>query len=212
MYIPPFLYNYIKSFCNDIYSSLAGGSAGGAVMISAQYVTINGNLTANGGTGAVAGGSGGSILIFAAVFSGTGLITANGGTGVQLAITGCTGYGGGGAGGRIAIHYNSTAFTGSLTAYGGTGYNGNNGGPGTVYLNDIVAQYDKIIVSNNKYSMLSNTLSAVNTTMGSVAWITDNSDSFVIDEVNLSGSAGFAVNPSGTVSPPHTHTHTYFLI
>ncbi|MDD5706126.1 MAG: G8 domain-containing protein [Kiritimatiellae bacterium] len=85
-----------------------GGMGGGAVWIDASNgtVTINGTISANGGTGAGTGGggSGGAVHIACRTIAGTsGIVQANGGSfaGNHL------GYGGSGAGGRIAVKYDT---------------------------------------------------------------------------------------------------------
>ncbi|MBI2439881.1 MAG: hypothetical protein HYV35_00740 [Lentisphaerae bacterium] len=96
-------------------SGIQGGAGGGVIRIAAGTATIDGTITADGGsytgTDYAGGGSGGSIFLTAVTFGGstTGLLTAAGGNGYF----GSSGRGGGGAGGRIAVIYtNITAGTG----------------------------------------------------------------------------------------------------
>ncbi len=103
----------------------SGRDGGGAIRIHAiNTVTVNGTISANGGSAGAYGsaGSGGSIWITCLTFSGTnGAISANGGN-ADVVNTG-----GGGSGGRIAVLYDSAAQaiapTSSvrLSATGGTG-------------------------------------------------------------------------------------------
>ncbi|MCK5643689.1 MAG: hypothetical protein KAJ19_23010, partial [Gammaproteobacteria bacterium] len=131
-------------------TSYPGGWGGGAVRISANILTLNGRILANGATPrglnswyGPGGGAGGSIWITANTLTGTGNLSAAGGGGAS--VTGSTD-GGGGGGGRIAVYYNSTTWTTSqLTATNVSGGpadpNGNPyftkpGQPGTVLLID----------------------------------------------------------------------------
>ncbi len=103
-----------------------GGSGGGALQLTANTLTVNGRLSANGLNGGPnsGGGSGGSLYLASIVnLSGTGIISADGGS--------ATGTAGGGGGGRIAILCTSNSFTGQLSAHGGAGLYP--GGAGTIY-------------------------------------------------------------------------------
>lgn len=98
------------------YNGGAGGGGGGAILIaSSGTLTINGTITANGGTGAAAvitynnntyacsggGGSGGGIHLIANSINGIGTVTATGGSGGN---TGNYNYSGGAGGvGRIRM-------------------------------------------------------------------------------------------------------------
>lgn len=100
----------------------AGGNGGGAIEItSSGDFTVNGVISANGGSGTNAngaGGAGGSIwLKSAGTLSGNGSILANGGdrsTDPDI---------GGGAGGRIALEFVNNTFSGPITATRGVGWN-----------------------------------------------------------------------------------------
>ncbi|MDX9971617.1 MAG: hypothetical protein RBU21_01365, partial [FCB group bacterium] len=111
-----------------------GGNGGGLVWLTADSVTIDGSILANGGTGGgseAGSGSGGSVWIKAANVSGSGTIQANGGT-YQL----------GGGGGRICIEYGTLGGSGhdfdglrSVTVFGGIVSNQNyNGSAGTLLM------------------------------------------------------------------------------
>jgi hypothetical protein len=106
-----------------------GGSGGGAIqVIVTGTLTVNGRISANGGSpaiGGAGGGSGGSVWLTCGSLAGNGSITANGGSGDASV-------GGGGGGGRIAVNYSFKSFSGTITAHGGRGFN--NGGAGTVSL------------------------------------------------------------------------------
>ncbi|QQS58667.1 hypothetical protein IPN35_03630 [Candidatus Peregrinibacteria bacterium] len=118
------------------YSSAASGAGGGALkLVVSGTTTLNGTITANGGTGLIyttayggGGGSGGSISLTTDTLTGTGTLTANGGDGGSSTYDG-----GGGGGGRIAVLYATRTFTGAITAIGGEGYSGQGGGAGTIY-------------------------------------------------------------------------------
>lgn len=66
---------------------------------------------------------------------GHGLVSANGGQGHSTS--------GGGSGGRIAVHTSTyNEYGGELLAYGETGtYYGDRGGPGTVFVEDEIAEF-----------------------------------------------------------------------
>jgi hypothetical protein len=95
-----------------------GGNGGGLVWLTADSVTLNGHVSANGtnGQGSQAGsGSGGSIWVRATTVAGTGVIEANGGGGEV-----------GGGGGRVCLEYANLGGSGndfdglrSVTAFGG---------------------------------------------------------------------------------------------
>ena len=80
------------------------------------------------------GGSGGSVWISTNYFKGHGEITARGGLGNSYG----SAVGGSGAGGRIAVHMNQEdEFRGSCSPFGGTGDGPRQGGPGTVYIEEM---------------------------------------------------------------------------
>lgn len=80
-----------------------GGPGGGAILIEATNVTVNGTIRADGGAGANqygGGGSGGAIYITCVTFGGSnGVISSKGGA------RSSSNTNGGGAGGRIAVNY-----------------------------------------------------------------------------------------------------------
>ncbi len=82
------------------------GSGGGAIVIEATgLVTVNGTISANGGSGNVGsagGGSGGSVHIQCGTIQGSGTLSANGGNGGHS-------NGGSAGGGRLAIIVTDTA-------------------------------------------------------------------------------------------------------
>jgi hypothetical protein len=106
------------------YGSLSTGRGGGLIRIEAdQSVTLDGQFTANGNSGAATGGdgggSGGGIYVTAKRFEGTtGSLTANGGNGS----TDATRPGGGGGGGRIAVWSLVHAYSGTASVTNGVGY------------------------------------------------------------------------------------------
>lgn len=124
----------------------AAGPGGGAIrIITSGTVTLNGTLSANGGSDGSGAGSGGSVWIQAATLTGSGSIQANGGAGVGPHSYGLNASG---AGGRIAVDAVNNAFSGSVLAQPGPS-NGyayfDPGGPGTVYF----AQSNKVVVDGN---------------------------------------------------------------
>lgn len=124
------------------YTTAKGGDGGGAIKLAiSNTLTVNGEISANGGDGGVVdrygsgGGSGGSVYIIANTITGSGNIAANGGSGGDAA---AYSYfldidGGGGAGGRVAVYYAVSTFNGASEARGGTGGNrGKKGEDGTI--------------------------------------------------------------------------------
>lgn len=99
----------------------AGGSGGGALLLAVSgTLTLNGTITANGGSGesynhrdvgAGGGGSGGAVRIVATEFSGQGSINVLGGAG---GISNATSYGYAAPGnfGRIRTEFEHSTFTG----------------------------------------------------------------------------------------------------
>ncbi|MBI5016415.1 MAG: Ig-like domain-containing protein [Deltaproteobacteria bacterium] len=107
-----------------------GGDGGGAVLIQASTIRVDGAIVADGGEsgGSASGdGSGGTVNLRVGRLEGTGVIHANGGG---------QGSGSGGGGGRVAVVYTEalTLPVSNILALGGTGYYGSPGGNGTVYL------------------------------------------------------------------------------
>jgi len=127
-----------------------GGDGGGKVILDIEgTLTLNGSISANGGTGfhiggqgnPAGGGAGGSVQISTGTFDGNGSIAANGGNGFTN--------GGSGAGGRIAISYDTDTFQGTLSAAGGqSAGDGNRGGAGTIYLKDNAAADFDLTIDN----------------------------------------------------------------
>ena len=114
-----------------------GRAGGGLAWIrAAGNVTLNGQITANGGTdGSTGGGSGGGIYLTCRKLSGAGKFAANGSdTGPNASIVG------GGGGGRIAIWRISMydTFLGTATALPGAGKGGASlAATGTVLYGDV---------------------------------------------------------------------------
>ena len=114
-----------------------GGDGGGAVrIIVTDTLTVNGTVNANGQSSGsnFGGGSGGSIWINCRILQGTGgSVTANGGTVTQV---------GGGGGGRIAVYCDpasqqaAPAHSVNFSVRRGEAPGSNDGGHGTLYLND----------------------------------------------------------------------------
>ena len=145
-----------------------GGAGGGAIKLDVSSLTVNGNISADGGDGTNyvsiygGGGSGGSIYITANQLSGSGSIAANGGYGKF----------GGGGGGKIAIYYSTSTFQGTVESKGGTGItNADYGQDGTVVffdtLNNVLypgrsfrfeeydspLSYNKVVLNDSKVSV-----------------------------------------------------------
>jgi large repetitive protein len=84
------------------YDNVDGGDGGGLIIITANNITVDGQIIADGalGDGSAAGnGSGGSINIVTGTLAGSGVIQTNGG-GQSRGV--------GGGGGRIAVHYSNS--------------------------------------------------------------------------------------------------------
>ena len=116
------------------YPPTSGGSGGGAVILKAVTLTLNGRITANGMVGATnttyggGGGAGGSVYITATNISGSGVIVASGAAG------GGADKGGGGGGGRILVLVTGTGDPCAINtdAAGGTGNKSGDAGIVTV--------------------------------------------------------------------------------
>ena len=114
----------------------AAGIGGGAVIFSADTITMAGDITCTGlipASGNNGGGAGGGVLLIGGDITYSGAVTVNGGPGGN----GSAGNnaGGGGGGGRLKILWSSSLTdTGSFTATGGAGGTGpeENGSPGAV--------------------------------------------------------------------------------
>jgi hypothetical protein len=120
-----------------------GGAGGGALQLTANALTVNGCLSANGLNGDInAGGGSGGSLYLQNVFNltGSGIISANGGASTA----------GGGGGGRIALLCVSNHFTGQLSATGGNGLFP--GGAGTIYTRIYSSNTTALLVDNGRLS------------------------------------------------------------
>lgn len=126
------------------------GIGGGAVKLTVGGATrLDGNISADGGSGA-AGAAGGSILLTTGSLSGGGSVSAAGGVGTSV--------GGAGGGGRVAIVLTDTAsdFTnwdGKTTSYGNIGsgstaFSIGFSAAGTVYL-ETGSGASTLVVDNN---------------------------------------------------------------
>ena len=125
-------------------SFIHGQPGGGAIKILADTVELDGILTVNGADShdtRESASAGGSIWLEVNTLSGEGVIQANGG--------GTGGGSGAGSGGRIALYLVDNAFVGSITAFGGHSLsNVGDGGPGTVYLEDLTEGQSQLKVDN----------------------------------------------------------------
>ena len=145
-----------------------GGHGGGAVMLKASEVFVNGNIYANGGNGKVndcgagGGGSGGSIVLEAYNLDlSNGNLDARGGNGNDGPACGYDGGGGGGgSGGYIEGLYENLYTSGSYDTgkgFGGSGSeDGQDGGSGTSYFSQTSVSYSQPnaipSISEAKYS------------------------------------------------------------
>jgi len=109
------------------YGGHVGGIGGGAIKLNvSNTLTINGVVSANGGSSTQygAGGAGGSLWLVVDTLAGSGSITSDGGS------CSSTNKSGGGGGGRIAVYFAVDTSSISQAVSGGNGYD--NGEPGTV--------------------------------------------------------------------------------
>ena len=126
-----------------------GGQGGGLIYLKVLHkLQVDGEIRVNGGDsfGSIGGGgSGGSLWINCHIFRGMGNLTSNGGS------TFSGWKGGGGAGGRIAVYFNyNLTYHGSYQCHGGaSGTQGEPGGPGTVFMYNMVKKHRTIYVNNN---------------------------------------------------------------
>lgn len=180
------------------------GAGGGAVKFNvSETFTLNGAVTANGGTAnnnstySGGGGSGGSIWIIANNIAGNGTIAANGGATVP------NWKGGGGAGGRIAIEYTTKTFpTANITAYGGAngGTTSEIGGAGTIYLKSAAQTNGELFANNNAQA---GAVTPLLTDNGGPTWQFDNFIGGITNGAHLSIPIGVEVvyaGESGTIS------------
>ena len=108
-----------------------GGRGGGAMVISADTLLLEGQMLADGAPGNAGcdscggGGAGGSLNITMNTFSGDGFMSASGGDGLlRSGVIDDSRSGRGGGGGRIAIYYATKTYSGAIVVDGGSGYTG----------------------------------------------------------------------------------------
>ena len=128
--------------------SSAQGNGGGIVSITANLLTLDGSILANGESGGFpsnvstiyASGAGGSIHLDVNTLAGGGTLAANAGATTQS-------YNESGGGGRISVYVmDRSGFTGSMEAR--TGTQGDVGGAGTVYIKETNETYGHLIADN----------------------------------------------------------------
>jgi hypothetical protein len=147
-------YGYRSDVTQWHYIHQFAGSGGGVVrLVCGGELRVDGAIRCDGAGGQKdnfstkegnGGGAGGSLWLSTASLTGSGIISASGGDGTYDVFH--NNYGGGGAGGRIRIDYsNKTGWNGKVVAVGGRGAveethwrdPRNNGGPGTIYWNQL---------------------------------------------------------------------------
>lgn len=188
------------------------------VKITTDNLILNGKVLADGvyGNSGSGGGSGGAILIQTSSFEGNGSISANGGAGHRLVSRTNFGtntfLGGAGSGGRIAVYFTNNTFNGSITSQGGVANEAYSGGPGTVFMKDAVSGFSKLIVDNGGLAIYIQEISSMDATRGTIAWLTEeNVVSFEFDEVIISGNAGLAIEPTGSVATSNAINISFIL-
>ncbi|MEM4245014.1 MAG: LamG domain-containing protein, partial [Candidatus Nanoarchaeia archaeon] len=144
--------------CSSSNCAYGPGGPGGGLIVTdiTNTLTINGEITSEGGNGTLSvggqggGGSGGSILLKASTITGTGNITANGGPADTYADSN---YAGSGGGGRIAIWYNTNEFGGDVNA-STSPYGIYRGEAGTIYYWDMDDGIEEVVVDNLGYGTI----------------------------------------------------------
>lgn len=191
------------------YGSRAG-VGGGAVKISVSgTATLNGTISANGGSSTTpfnnlssGGGSGGSIWVTAGTLSGNGTLRANGGSPSD----GRDGDGGGGGGGRIALYYTtSNANFANLMALGGRtqGVHAQHGGAGTIYTKSSSATNGDLLIDNEASTWFDDRTNMANTPLP---------NNSTLDNITLRDYARMDVTETLTVSNTltvGTRSHLY---
>jgi hypothetical protein len=163
--------------------AVAGSSSGGgAIRLNVGgALTVDGEISANGGAGLQdnsGGGSGGSIWVTAGTLTGVGQFAADGGAGDLYA-------GGGGAGGRIALYSHLNAYFGLANASGGAG--DFSGGNGAVYSNNVLPLQ---VISNSPNGIVTTPVSSV------VLYF-----SAAPNPATMSGAGLSLVTPGGPLAP-----------
>lgn len=144
------------SISNPIYAGSGGGGdgnggeGGGVIRITADIMSLNDDVTADGGIGGGyydGAGGGGTVNLNATTsisLAGGKVISANGGDDAN------GGRDGGGGGGRVAVVSASITNSGSITAHGGNGTAGDrdDGAAGTVFLRDTDDTYGDLYIEN----------------------------------------------------------------
>ena len=151
-------------------------------------ITVDGSLIANGGRSShdgSGGGSGGSVWIQSKLFTGRGTIQANGGDGLS--------YGGGGGGGRLAATFTNNTYSGNMQTIGGRSNLGS-GGSGTVYLENKMNGFRKLIVDNKNIGKPSNDTIGVLKRDGGRTWLTPTAGSrrIVLSQLDIRGMGQLA--------------------
>ena len=158
---------------------------------------VDGGLNCNGKYPQVGGGgSGGSIILETDQFLGSGSIAAAG-------VATADGYFGGGSGGRIAIYFTTNEFSGSVNAAGGIASSGGTGGPGTIYYCQYInstSNYTKLVIDNGGATDLPSNIGTMASTVGSVAWLVNPPEEFVIDELLFPYEGALAMDANYAVS------------
>ena len=203
---------------NGAFPNGGGGAGGGAIEIAAVGdVTINANISTNGGNGGGAdaaggasigasgsGGSGGMVYVNCVNFANTATISADGGDG-GLAQGGTSNdrSGGGGGGGRIQAVYSGTLTQGTVQALGGAAGGGTQtgtaGSAGSVVFLDSgnVAAPGTL---NAEFSTADFTTIAANLTVQAADTVTINTDIASLSGATAGdGSGRLALSDQGTL-------------
>lgn len=118
-------------------SSVAAGNGGGALVVTAEFVNISGEINMNGGEAqqpgagqGAGGGAGGGVLVVSDNLDASGMIRVEGGGG-SIGTSAANDDGGGGSGGRIKMFYdNAWNLAASYSTTGGAGGPNGTAGPG----------------------------------------------------------------------------------
>jgi hypothetical protein len=188
-----------------------GQPGGGAVkIIVGDILQVDGVLSSNGIDALYerGGGAGGSLWLILESLSGSGVVRANGGEGYPA----LGGYAGGGGGGRIAAYIHNDTFTGTWEAVGGG--DGNVGGPGTIYLENMTTGYKELLIDNQD---LAGPPAVILSDPGTTTWtfdrvelirdgdleLLDPEDELVLTPVNMAGDDTAQLHLHGFQSYTH---------
>lgn len=125
------------------------GSGGGLLVLSANQLTLDGSIEADGTDGDLfdVGGGGGGVDIDVTTFAGFGSISARGSEGASSDFPSS-------GGGRISVRGDLTQWTGSIAAKGGPTPQGSlRAGSGTIFMHDTLDSNGSLTIDNGLSSL-----------------------------------------------------------